>query len=240
MTSHRRSVPLLRPGVLLLALLIPATPLAAAGSKTWNEHLQKTLVQLRGQDWSAALTSSQELLDSFGRSLAPGKKADHSVAMVVMCRALAEAGLGQEAEAAWDWQVAQQIDPEIEGWNLSEFGAAGAVLDRHRSARDPRPEVADPFENPEITPVERLGEPRFPAWPEGAYRLGWGGTIQVDMIVHADGTISHPRVLTAPPVATLTLAAFDAMRANRYGPARAGGEPVTSVYRFTMKFTYTR
>lgn len=240
MTSDRRTVVVLRLGILLLAFLFGAAPPAAAGSKNWNEQLQNVLAHLHGQDWSEALTGSQELLDSFGRSLAPGKKADHSVAMVVMCRALAEAGLGREAEAAWDWHVAQQIDPAIEGWNLSEFGAAGAVLDRHRSARDPRPVAADPLENGELTPVEKLGESRPPAWPEGAFRLGWGGTIQVDMIVHADGTISHPRILTAPPVATLTLAAFDALHANRYAPARAGGEPVTSLYRFTMKFTYTR
>lgn len=240
MGSHRWSAFILRFGVPLLTLFLATAPAAAAGAKAWNEQLQQALAHLRGQRWPEALAGSQKLLDSFMRDLAPGKKADHSVALVVMCRALAQAGLGKEAEAAWDWHVAQQLDPPIEGWNLTEFGAAGAVLDRHRLARDPRPAIRDPLENSEITPVEGLGEPRFPVWPEAAYRIGWGGTIQVDMVVHADGRLSHPRLLSAPPVATLALAAFDAMRANRYAPARVGGEPIDSVYRFTMKFTYTR
>lgn len=240
MAPRRRSLFLLRLGVLLLALVVPTTPSAAAGSRVWNEQLQEVLAQLRGQRWPEALMSSQELLDSFGRSLAPGKNADRSVALVVMCRALAEAGQGREAEAVWDWQVAQQIDASIEDWSFAEFGAAGAVLDRHRRSRDPRPAVVDPLESKEIEPAQRIGEARFPAWPQAAYRSGWAGPIQVEAVVGADGGLSHPQLTQAPPVATMTLAAFDALRGNRFVPARRDGEPVPSLFRFTLKFSYTR
>jgi len=221
-----------------VSFLTPAR--AAGGTKAWNEQLQKILADLRGAQWQTALTGSQELLDEFGRRLAPGKKADRSVALVVMCRALAEAGQGREAEAVWDWHVAQQIDPSIEGWSFAEFGAPGSVLDRHRLSRDPRPAVVDPLESTGIEPVQKIGEPRFPAWPEAAYRSGWGGLIQVEAVIGVDGSLSHPRLIQAPPVATMTLAAFDALRGNRFVPARREGEPVASIYRFTMKFTYTR
>lgn len=227
-------------GVVFAGLLATPSPAGAAGSKRWNEKLQKVLADLRAERWAEAQAGSQELLDDFGRRLAPGEKADRSVALVVMCRALAEAGQGREAEAVWDWHVAQQIDPSIEGWSFAEFGAAGSVLDRHRLSNDPRPPVVDPLASPGIEPAEKLGEPRFPIWPEAAYRSGWGGLIQVEAVIGVDGGLSHPRLIQAPPVATMTLAAFDAARANRFRPARRGDEPVASIYQFTMKFTYTR
>ncbi len=240
MESNPWRRPGLRLGVLVTVLSLLAAPLGAGNSKTWNDQLQKVLALLRGQQWQQALDGSQELLDSFARDLAPGKKADRSVALVVMCRALAEAGQGREADAAWDWHVAQQIDPAMESWNLAEFGAAGALLDQHRLARDPRPLAVDPSAESTVTPVVRVGEPRFPKWPAAAYRIGWGGTVVVEAVIGADGALSHPRLLDAPPVATMALAVFDALRGSRFEPARRGGEPVASLYRLGMKYTYTR
>ncbi len=133
--------------ILVLAPLVLGSPppsWAGRSVKSWNERLQATVAQLREGKWAEGKVNAQAGLEDLGRYLAPGAKAGSAVGMFLMCRALAEAGLGEEREAIWDWQVAQQLDPRLETWNLTAFGGAGALLDRHRLIADPPPAAIRP------------------------------------------------------------------------------------------------
>lgn len=230
-----------RLGVLSLVLGLVASSAGAGNAKAWNRQLQQTVAGLRAGDWKAAKQGAQRGLDDLARSLAPGKGAGSAVGMFLMCRALAEAGLGEQREAIWDWQIAQQLDPRLESWKLAEFGAAGAFLDRERLSNRPRPSLptAGTAADQEIAPPQRLaGEP--PRVPEAAFTQVRNAQLEFSLLLSAEGLPSYPRIVERGPLETLTLAVSDMLRSSRWEPARRGGQPVAVDYRFKFKFAMTR
>lgn len=158
--------------------------------------------------------------------------------MVLMCRALAEAGLGREREAVWDWQIAQQLDPRLEHWNLTEFGVAGALLGKHRLGSDPPPAAIED-DTPAADGVsvpKRISTPA-PEYPEGARELRLRGFVAIRVVIGVDGRASHPRLEDERPFETFTLAASDAIRGWRFEPARRGEEAVPFSWKLTINFT---
>jgi TonB family protein len=221
-----------------LLLGLPSPAWAGKSVKSWNERLQVTVAQLREGGWAEAKVNAQAGLEDLGRFLAPGGKAGSAVAMFLMCRAVAEAGLGEEREAIWDWQVAQQLDPRLESWKLTEFGPAGALLDRFRlPIRIPAATIRiDPERLEAATPPEKIAA-RAPIYYEGARALGIQSKVVFDVVIGLDGRTTHPRLIEKGPIETLTQSAADAIRAWRFHPARQGDENVPCDYRLTVAFT---
>jgi len=231
-----------RLGVLSLVLGLCASSAGAGNSKTWNEKLQKTVVHLRAGEWREGKQWAEKGIADLSRSLAPGKKAGAAVGMFLMCRALAEAGLGEEREAAWDWRIAQQLDPRLETWDLTEFGAAGETLDRRRLANDPRPDVpllSEETPDPEITPPRKL-EARAPAVPEASFSLAMEARIEIVAVVSEQGLLAYPRIVEKGPLETVTLAFSDAMKEWRFEPALRSGQPVAVDYKLGFKLSFGR
>lgn len=231
-----------RLGVLSLALGLFASPVGAGNSKTWNEKLQKTVGHLRAGEWGEGKKWAEKGIEDLSRSLAPGKSAGAAVGMFLMCRAVAEAGLGEERDAVWDWRIAQQLDPRLETWNLAEFGSAGALLDRRRLANDPRPEVpqlSDEASDPEITPPRKL-EARAPMIPEAARSLAMGAQIEIVAVVSEQGLLAYPRIVERGPLETVTLALSDAMKEWRFEPALRSGQPIAVDYKLGFKLSFGR
>ena len=242
MKSHRLTCWVASFGMVLVALLALPAPAGAAGSKHWNEQLQKTVALLRAGNWKEAHEGAQRGIDSLFRSLAPGRSAGAAVGLFLMCRALAEAGLGQEREAVWDWRVAQQLDPRLETWDLSEFGAAGTLLDSKRLSRDPRPDLprsTDEAYGPGITPPRKLVA-RPPVIPEATRSLAMGAQIEIFAVVTEEGVLAYPQLVEQGPLETVTLAALDAMRDWRFEPAQRSGRPIAVDYKLGFKLSFGR
>lgn len=242
MDFRRLHLSVVRLGVLLVALSVAPAPARAGGSRAWNEQLQETVTLLRAGSWTEAKKEARKGLESLSRSLAPGKSAGSAVGMFLMCRAVAEAGLGEERDAVWDWRIAQQLDPRLERWNLTEFGAAGALLDRRRLSNDPRPEVpllSDETPDPEITPPRKL-EARQPVIPEAAFSLAMGARVEIVAVVSEQGRLAYPRIVETGPLETVTLAVSDAMKAWRFEPAQRSGRPIAVDYKLGFRLSFGR
>lgn len=236
--SHR-----IAPLVLLIALLGGAAAPAWAGrdAKAWTAQLQATVAELRAARWAAGKALAQKGLDDLARHLAPGRSAGSAVAMFLMGRAVGAAGLGEEEEALWDWQLAQQLDPRLERWDLEEFGSAGRFLDAHRLRGGARaePDLPRCAELPGATPpVKRwAGQPSIPG---GARTLRLPARVEIEVAVDTDGAVSWPRIRKAGPLETVTLAVADAMRGWRYAPADRDGVPVACDYLLTFELRFGR
>lgn len=235
-----------RRGIVLLAslagfLAAAAPSWAGRDAGAWTAQLQGAVAKLRAGRWAEGRALAQGGLDDLARYLAPGKTAGSAVAMFVMARAVGSAGLGEESAAVWDWQLAQQLDPRLERWDLEEFGSAGRLLGGHRLRDGARaePELPGCGELPGATPPEKLraGQPRV---PEGARRLRQPARVEIEVAIGADGAVSWPRIRRAGQLETVTLAVADAMRDWRFAPARRDGEPVACDYLLTFDLRFGR
>lgn len=238
MNACRLRLPFVSLGVILLGLSALPAQAAAGYTEVWNQRLQEVIAQLRSAEWKSAQKGSQQILDGMIRFLAPSEGAGRGVGMVLMCRALAEAGLGRDREAVWDWQVAQQLDPRLERWKLGEFGTAGAFLDKHRLESGPLPSAIE-ADTPAAAGVDlpkRISTPA-PAYPGGARQLLLRAVVEIRAVIGIDGYPSHPRLVGKSPFETFTLSASDAIRNWRFEPAKRRGEAIPFSWKLSINFT---
>src|SRR3954452_511049 len=107
-----------------LALLLTARPiplLAANVNDALRQGLKEVDQKLRDKDWGAAEKQAQKLARALGDEAGTGPEAAHSLAVVTAFRAIAEAGLGQTEDAAWHWDMALNLDPEIAKADVSPY-----------------------------------------------------------------------------------------------------------------------
>jgi hypothetical protein len=224
--------------------LLLATGLFAAEKReeSWNRRIGETVTALKANEAAKALATIEPVLDEMSRKANPGKSANKGIGMGLMLRALANAARGDERSAAWDWQLAQQIEPSLEGWDLAEFGEAGAELDRHRLARDPVPEVSD------LDAIVRAGGRRpevlrrgsQPAYLQRARERGWQGEIRISTVVDAAGVPTHPRISGDTADAGIVLATAEFVRAIEFRPAELEGKPIASEYVLVNSYKLSR
>jgi hypothetical protein len=216
--------------------------MAEGPEESWNRRLGETVASLKANDAKRALETIEAVLDEMSRKANPGKSANKGFGMALMLRALAHAEIGDERGAAWDWQLAQQIDPELEAWDLSEFGKAGALLDLHDLARDPVPEVGDHHAIMQAggRRSELLKRGTHPTYLQRARDLGWEGEIRVSTVVGATGLPSHPRVAGDTTNAGMVFETAEFVRAMEFRPAELDGKPVASAYVLVNSFKLRR
>lgn len=242
-------------GLLFLGLLPVAKP-SQAGSegKRWAERVKQAEASLRAGDYArvrqTTLAIAQEMMDRLG----PSEGADYALGVVVLLRALAEAGLGHGDEALWYWHVALNLHPPFADMDLERFGDSWRLLQE-----SPLPPPRDPLlSTPCVVGKSREGRRRFahlpvcerdveveaprvrrrapPRYPEGAKSFQVTGLLVVEAVIRSDGRVASPLVLEAPPVPTLTYAALEALRTWEFEPARQDGAPVDSFYTLTLNF----
>jgi hypothetical protein len=81
---------------------------------------------------SGAKTAAREAAAAAARS-----PFGRDLALPVARLAVAEAGLGREADALWHWQVARNLDPRpLSAEELRAFGPPGELLERRSYATD--------------------------------------------------------------------------------------------------------
>ncbi|HMB52345.1 MAG TPA: energy transducer TonB, partial [Thermoanaerobaculia bacterium] len=183
----------------------------------WRRRLAALDELLTAGDHTAALPLAEALQAELERDLAAG--GSDLLAAALRARALAEAGLAAAggdgaddlaAAAAWHWQAAQNLAPQLRYRDLGAFGAAGGALAAHTlSPRDVVAELADGT----ATVVERVDP------PAGA---SGGGAVEFAVTVDGEGRPRQPvwRAGTSP--ARLS-AALEALRGWRLEAGGGGG-----------------
>ncbi len=105
--------------------------------------------------------------------------------------------------------------------SVARAGAPGGVGPVDPTAHGPSPGLFAPIDKPaQATSTVQ------PDYPELARQAGVSGTIVVQALVGADGSVLEARVLNSNPL--LNEAAESAVRRFRFQPATAGGVPVAS------------
>ncbi len=77
---------------------------------------------------------------------------------------------------------------------------------------------------------------RPPSYPAIARRMGWEGTVLLDVEVDADGHVGHVTVARSSGHTVLDRAAIDAVRSWRFEPAQRLRKPVESLVRLPVRF----
>lgn len=193
--------------------------------------------QLRRGEWERAQAVMRARLDTLFKETdqpltfySPGPSPVEALARL----AVAEAGLGREADALWHWQAAQALGSAPLGpEQLRLFGAPGAFLDRHPRRR--------PDEAPAGMTVRRAGDGGPPFVPPrhlegeiatpaaGSEPIGYPEWLRVQVVVGADGNVSRP-VLLQSTSWRLAYRVLEGLRSWRFEPARVDGAPVAAFH----------
>jgi TonB family protein len=211
--------------------------------ESWVERLKAIDEELKASEWKRAKRSSDYLLAEMRERIEGGPASGGLLAMASLYRALAEAGLGDEREAAWDLRMAQALYPDYARVDLSPYGEAGSKLEALRvrppGSSPPAGEAA--ADQPQagwlnVRPPERLRAPA-PVFPFAKFNACLTGRVIIMVVIDREGRVRDPSIVEAEdPV--LAFSAMDAVREWRFRPARIGtkGEPTSVFYTLTVNY----
>jgi len=242
-TISRRALPATTAVLLLLAVSLSSTAAQNLGEK-WKKADAEAVDSILAGEYKKADRKLEDVLGEMVERLGPGKAGKYAMGLVLMHRALAEAGLGERKDALWDWHVALNFNPSLGDEDLTQFGELGVYLKRN-PLRNPDldggtleqggvHEKVMPLTR-EIDPPKARKHPQ-PEFPFGAKVFGVEGPIIVQTIITKDGEVIHPVVLKDLNVATITYSALQALREWRFRPARLDGNPVVVYYTLTINY----
>jgi protein TonB len=84
---------------------------------------------------------------------------------------------------------------------------------------------------------QRISHQVMPEYPEDARNAGVQGTVLLDAVVSAEGTVTQVKFVSGPK--ELSLAAIDAVRWWRYEPYLVNGQPATVETTIAVNFRLT-
>ena len=233
----------MRPRTPLALILTLAFALAAhAGDDrqqlvdTWQERMSETEGALKAADYRRAIRLANRTVTEMTERLGVGEKPTQLFCNALMQKALAHAGLGQRADAAWYWHIALGLDAKLAETDLSPYGDVAGVLEECSERRGVSSDITVAENVDDRIAPPRLVKQRKPEYPHGAHYFGVTGDLIVEVVVASDGTVREPRIVTPLPAPTLTFAALEAVRRWRFEPARMAGQPVDVVYNLTVKY----
>src|SRR5689334_1657107 len=122
---------------LLLALAIALSTATSLFAQNWRDELKMVDNDLRSQHYEHARKWSIKVINSMSDHLGTGPAAMYSLATAVAYRAMAEAGLGKEADADWYSHVALVLYPKFAEQDWSAYGDAGAWLTAKKHEDEP-------------------------------------------------------------------------------------------------------
>lgn len=232
-------------------LMRPAPPGAEArgkqASEDWQRRLQSVDADLRRGDWPSAKDGSRRLVREMFERIIDGEGAAPTLAMAVLLRGLATAGVGGTGDreaGLWDWFVAQSLFPGFRQTDLTAYGEPGRLFAEYRlGAGGERPAAAQTTRRSEPDPtLERDVSAPSPAkkvepvYPPALSRLCRRGKVVVETIIETSGEVSYPIVKEPGESPVLTFSTLEALREWRFEPARLRGEPVRVYYSLTVNY----
>jgi TonB family protein len=216
-----------RPLLPLLLFLLATT----AAAQDWRGLLDSTRDDLEAQRYARARHTTIKLINSMMDNLNSGRNAAYTMALTVMYRAVAEAGMGDYNEADWYRHVALAMDPRVGQIDLKSFGDAGAWIATPES--DPDPDAATTLVNLQ-DPV--CTKKRMPKYPLGAVLSKVGEPVLIHVLIDRDGTVRHPTMVTSSLAPTLIYAATEAVKTWEFQPAMADGRASPMGFDLTVNF----
>jgi hypothetical protein len=223
----------------LAAALILVSPAGAASPvvEGWKGTLLRAEKDLRGGQFKRALQRVEAVSDAMIDQVAGGEGVDQLLALTATLRAVAEVGLGREREAAWDWQVALQLFPEVSRMDLAPYGEAGRFL----ASATPLEERPWPKQEVGAEPPDDVAPPRKrrhvqPQFPRGRVPAGEILTVIASCLIREDGKVAEPRILESNGEVLLVYSALVAMRDWKYEPVRYQGKAIKAWY--NLQFNY--
>lgn len=204
---------------------------------TWRERSAETENALKTADYRRAIHLANQTVSEMTERLGTGELPTQLFGTALTQKALAHAGLGERAEAAWYWHIAQGLDAKRGEIDLTPYGDAAGVLRECSERQGVSSAVSLERDRGDgrIQPP-KLVRHRRPRYPHGAQYFGITGDLVVEVVVASDGTVREPRIVTPLPAPTLSYAALEAVRRWRFEPARLAGQPIDVVYNLTVKY----
>ena len=223
--------------VLLVCSVGP--PLAAQsqlGAK-WRGAITRADQDLQAGNWERVSKRMSRLLEQMKGSIESGPGAGWYLGSAAAMRAVAEAGLGNEREAAWDWHMAVTLHPDWQGTDLGRYGEAGLTLQRALGSFEVLGEGV-PRENPRIVPPRKTRAPN-PEYPRAKRLACLEEAVVVEAVIGRDGVPFQPQ-LQSRGYPVMGFAVMETLRGWRFEPARLDGEPVLALYQLTTTFALVR
>jgi hypothetical protein len=228
-------------GLVLLAALLapgPLRPQAPEPSRWWSE-VDRVDRFLRQGRWKTAARASERLRAEVMRVSWREPDLGQVLSELAFLAAVADANLGEEDAALWEWYVAQAYEraagPARGGASLAErdlapYGKAEGLLPGHPlRKRGEVPAGVDPPEHALFTELEPQAAP--PYEPTGLRNVNVERErltpVTFEVYVDPEGRLHQP-VIASPWVPPVVLQwGFDNLRRmGRFTPARVRGEPV--------------
>jgi hypothetical protein len=153
---------------------------------------------VRSGRWGAARDGARSL---WYQALEKPSVTRREVATLLMLRALAEAGLGMEAEAVCRWQAAQYVEPQLQSADLSAYGGAGRLLESNRRGAE------GVFTGDKPARITRESKPEY---PRAALQLPMKGEVVLGATIGPAGAVRQPLVVRVEAGGETVLIGLDA------------------------------
>jgi TonB family protein len=207
----------------------------------WQKSVEESSKLLKAGEYRKSLRTANGLIDEMVERLGPGDVETKSFGVVLVHKALAHAGLGQEREAVWYWHIAVNLYQELGDSDLSMYGEPGTFLKIHPLPALFDEDVLHGDKPREIMVPRNVTDPVVlkkvqPTFPRGAYDFAVTGVLIVSLVIDEAGTVTSARVLKPLPAPTLSYAALEAVKRWRFKPGTENGTPVKAFY--TLTFNY--
>jgi hypothetical protein len=207
---------------LFLAFTI-ALSAATLFGQNWRYELSEVDKDLRTQHYAHARKWSIKVINSMSDHLGTGQGSMYSLAMAVAYRAMAEAGLQNDADADWYSHVAFALYPKLATQDWNAYGDAGQWL----TAKKHEGELTAGADAPLRLPVKR----EDPDCPLSAVIGAYYQPVTVGAVVDVDGTPRCPQLVSATNAPTLIYAAFESLKDFTFEPGDA-----PTKYQVTVNF----
>lgn len=202
---------------------------------SWFERLREIDGELKAAEWKKAKRGTDSLLEEMRDLIEGGPNSGRLLAMTSLFRAIAEAGLGDERDAAWDFRMAVALRPELVDVDLAGYGEAASRLEPHRRPKAlPMSGSLLLQQSPDLEPPKRRPASKL-SFPFAKVKACVSATVVIVLVIDKEGLLRDPAIVSAgDPV--LAFAAMDAIRDWTFRPARLAGKPFDSYFTQTVNY----
>jgi TonB family protein len=216
--------------------------------RLWNRTFRDIYEQLRVADPATAKSAekrARKLLDTMLDTLVGEAHDAQMLGVTIYLLAVAEKRVGHLDDAAWHWQMARILAPELRA-ACDDFDDVVPFLRDHLTSRErwdratkrdrcealagcspPRACDVDLRKSPNGLVEVREKHKTKPTFPWAVRKAHLGGVPVIEAVIDRVGIVREPTVRQTSGNTELDVAAMDAVRQWRYHPALLCGTPIS-------------